>query len=273
VTEKRITEKLKSAFLCHSTRPDKLFFFHSTDSTNERAKRYPLEVCHDEEIDLGADSGASLFIADSQSAGRGRLGRSFVSNGGAGIYMSFRFTTDAPLSRVVAITPFAAVAVCRATEALCGIPCDIKWVNDVYVRGKKLAGILTESSICPDGKAAVICGIGINVKRSAMPPEVASIATSLEDHGAQIDPCELMALIAEEFIGGFKNPLSSETVAEYKRRSFLTGKRVRVISPSGEYSATVTGITDSYELCITTDSGEAKSLSTGEVSLKFDNIS
>lgn len=268
---KSIESLLTDTFYRFEKYPDKILYYRMTDSTNERARLFPEGDSPDIEISLGCDSGVSLFIADCQTAGRGRRGRSFVSNNKSGLYMSFRFTLDIPLSEAVAITPFAAVAASRAIERLCGARCDIKWVNDLYLNNKKLAGILTESVSCEAG-TAFICGIGINIKGSELPAEVAKIATSLEEEGYTAERLSLAAAIADEFIRGFSDPWAKDILREYKERSFLIGKTVTVLCASGDYSATVTDITDRFELEVECNNSVRKRLSTGEVSLKLTTL-
>ena len=134
------SEKLKSRGIA-------TVYFSSVDSTNSAARRH------------AAEGGATptLFLADSQSAGRGRMGRSFFSPAETGIYMTLLFdvTHDAPTS-TVALTSAAAVAVVRAASAVAGADCLIKWVNDVYVGGRKACGILAHVGF-PRG-ASRYCG-------------------------------------------------------------------------------------------------------------------
>ncbi len=231
-----------------------------TDSTNQRAKEYA-EKCN--------TPTPVVLIADCQSAGRGRLGRSFLSKGGAGIYMSLLVFPELMAHDAVRLTAYAAVAAARAIEALTPLKTGIKWVNDIYVGEKKLAGILTEGNVNPDGtlKYAVI-GIGINTHKTDR-GELAGIATDIESEcGMRIDRARLAARIAKELLSRLDGLLDSSIVEEYRSRSMLIGRRVRVIKASEEYDALVTDITDTCELAVQRE-GATEVLSTGEVSLKI----
>ena len=213
----------------------------------------------------------AIFIADGQTAGRGRRGRSFVSPHGAGIYMSLLITNAGELGSFTSVTAFAAVAVARAIERVCGLRVDIKWVNDIYYKGKKLGGILTEGALSSDMRTAsyVIVGIGINVLRSDLPDEVAEIASSIEDMtGVRVDRGLLIAEIAAELERGIDNPSAQATVEEYRRRSFLVGREVTVHKLGGSYSARVVGIGDDMSLKLLLPDGSEEDLITGEVSVR-----
>ena len=124
----------------------------------------------------GADDTAVTALT--QTAGKGRLGRSFQSPEG-GLYLSALWR-DCGGAELLRVTPMAAVAVCRAVERLCGAKCGIKWCNDVVLAGRKLCGILTESQLRPDGSAEwLVVGIGVNVAQTAFPSDIADTATSL----------------------------------------------------------------------------------------------
>ena len=128
----------------------------------------------------GAAEGTTL-IADTQTGGRGRRGRTFASPEG-GVYLS-TLLRPAPNTKTGLITCLAAVAACRAIESLCSLWVEIKWVNDLYLNGRKVAGILAEGVLAPDGTlSAVVIGIGINVY-GTLPPELSTIATTLEREG------------------------------------------------------------------------------------------
>ena len=265
----KFLKELKAYFKACQAAPSKILYYTVTDSTNERARRYPEEKKSDAKATVNGTKGVTLFVADSQSRGRGRLERRFVSNAGSGLYMSIKFPYHGSLSDAVGITPLAAVSVCRATERLCGAKPKIKWVNDVYVGEKKLAGILTESIVGESGIREFICGIGVNISPSDMPPEVKSIATDLLSEGFSVSPAALCAKITEEFLLGLDDVWSFETVNEYKSRSFIPGKAVTVTEGNEVYSATALNVSDRYELLIELSDGSKRNLSAGEVSLKL----
>ncbi|MBO7303650.1 MAG: biotin--[acetyl-CoA-carboxylase] ligase [Clostridia bacterium] len=238
----------------------RIFRYKITDSTNQRAREYAEEP--------GAYL-PSVFVSEGQSAGRGRMGRHFDSERGAGIYMTFLFRpTD--ISDVGRITADTAVKVCRAIERVAPVSLDIKWVNDVYVGGKKLAGILTEAKFGAEYGLAeyVAVGVGINLKSRKFPDGLDKIATTLEDaSGVAVSADDLIYPLIEEF---FSRGEPSEFIAEYRRRSIAVGKRVLVSEHSGaSYYADAVGITDGAGLLLSRD-GEVRELFSGEISIKFE---
>jgi len=139
----------------------------------------------------GADDWC-VVVADAQTAGRGRLGRAWVSPPGAGIYASVVLHPADAVAGLITIA--AGVAIAEGVEAATGLAADLKWPNDVYVGGRKLAGILAEGGATPGRRAHVVLGFGINVLPAAYPPEVASRATSVEaELGRQVDRGLLLA--------------------------------------------------------------------------------
>ncbi len=158
---------------------DRIHVFRSLESTNLTAKKMALD---------GAPTG-TVVIAEEQTKGRGRMGRSFYSPPSGGIYISFILQPRFDASKSVLITTAASVAVCKAIENVTGISCRIKWVNDVYLGEKKICGILTEAvTDFESGRIEyVVLGIGINYNtaQSAFPSELSGIAGSLLDHGQQ----------------------------------------------------------------------------------------
>ena len=240
-----------------------IIVYKTIDSTNTQAK-------------LAVESGQyknAVFIASEQTAGRGRLGRSFISEGGKGLYLSILLGGPLEPDLAVSLTTYMAVIASRCIESLTATEPKIKWVNDIYLGGKKVAGILTEGKADESAEALefAVVGIGINLLKQEFDPEVKCIATTVEDEcGKKVDVNTLAAMIVKEF---FENlPLllagSKEIAAEYKSRSFLIGERVTVIKPTESYTATVTDITDRCELALTLDSGDQEILSTGEVSVR-----
>ena len=231
------------------------------DSTNTQAK-------------LSADSGQykdAVFVASAQTAGRGRLGRSFISEGGKGLYLSILLGGPFAPDFAVSLTTYMAVIAARCIEKLSGTNPQIKWVNDIYLGGKKLAGILTEGKADESGESLgyAVVGIGINLLKQEFDSEVKSIATTLEDEcGKKVDVNTLAAMIVKEFFENIPLAGTTEIAKEYKSRSFLIGERVNVIKPTETYEALVTDITNKCELVLKLDDGKTEILSTGEVSVR-----
>lgn len=241
----------------------KIFRYEMTDSTNTRAREY----AKSENPQLPA-----VFIADGQSAGRGRRGRSFDSECGSGLYISFLFKPHGAARDAVRITLRAAVALSRALSRVCGLNTEIKWVNDILVGGKKLAGILTEGEIDSNGRLEyAVCGIGVNLNSRAFPPELTDIATTVEDStGAKPDREALVEALISEF---FSDTDDSEIMEEYRRLSAVIGKSVEVHKLTGEvFSATAIAITDGGELVVEDGYGRRESLISAEVSLKLNRL-
>lgn len=225
-------------------------YLEETDSTNRVAKALARQ---------GAPHGTAV-TALRQNAGRGRLGRAFFSPEG-GIYLSMILRPDlAPVERTL-LTPMAAVAVCRAVEKLCGLSPRIKWVNDLYLRDKKLCGILCEAA-----DDAVIVGIGLNY---AMPPEgfpadLSAIAL-YPPEGGPVSREELEKAIAEAVL----NADPGGCMAEYRARNLVPGKPVTVYPIGGQpYSALAKEIDDRGRLVVQTND-KTLTLDSGEVSVRF----
>ena len=224
------------------------------DSTNTALK---------EMAQQGARIGTTL-IAQRQTGGRGRLGRQFHSVEG-GLYLStlLRPTNSDPGS----ITCRAAVAAARAIESLCPANIDLKWVNDVYLNGRKVAGILAEGVFAPDGHlTAVVLGIGINVY-NPLPAALEDIATSLANEGYHLTREQ----VAAAFLNGLTQVLCADAsvMEEYRRRNVVLGRQVTVMRGSETYPATAESITDEGHLVVRTTDNEIRTLSSGEVSVKL----
>lgn len=217
---------------------------------------------------MGAPEG-TVVIADHQSAGRGRMGRSFMSPRGTGLYMSILLRPKLPASDALLITTAAAAAVAGAIEKHTGKPTAIKWVNDIYSDGKKVCGILTEGQALSDGSLDfAVLGIGVNLTL----PEggfggLKDIAGAIFD-SAGFDKDALASDILNNFFGYYKVLESKPHYGDYCARDMLSGKTVTVYR-AGEalYDAVVKGIGDDFSL-ITEHCGITEKLSTGEVSVR-----
>ena len=235
--------------------------YKKIDSTNTQARLFA-------ENKKGSHA---IFIASEQTKGRGRLGRTFVSSKNKGLYLSILLNEKLPPELATSLTTYMAVIASRAIHTVSGVLPKIKWVNDLYLGGKKLAGILTEgkASETEDTLDYAVVGIGINLLKQNFPEDVKSIATTLEDEcGKRIDRYDLAAAIIKGFFENLHLVGSREIAEEYKSQSFLIGERVTVIKPTVEYEATVKDITDKCELILTLDDSSTEILSTGEVSVR-----
>lgn len=208
----------------------------------------------------GAPMG-TVLIADRQTGGRGRLGRQFHSPEG-GLYLSVL------IPPADTVTCRAAVAAAQAIESLCDAKIDIKWVNDLYLNGRKVAGILAEGVLSPDGAlTAVVLGIGINVEEMTFPADLQSIATSLGNEGYSLTREDLAAA----FLTGLTQTLCADVsvMDEYRRRNLVLGRQITVLRGGETYPATAEGITDGGHLLVRTADGTLRELNSGEVSIRF----
>ena len=234
--------------------------YDSLDSTNNLLKKLAAEGSHD----------GTAAIALTQTGGKGRLGRSFFSPEGCGLYMSVLLRRGIPVELAKLLTPLAAVAVAEALERCGSKKIGIKWVNDLYADGKKVCGILTESQISSDGSALnwAVVGIGVNLVE---PP--CGYPDGIKDRaGAAFDSASesLRERAAREILLSLGSRLKSlgsrKFIEDYRARSILTGREVTVL-PEG-IPARVKGIDSDCRLIVNTPSGE-RLLESGEVSLKL----
>lgn len=220
----------------------------------------------------GAPAG-TVIIADTQTAGRGRMGRSFSSPPGTGLYMSVLLRPDLSAEDMLLITPAAAVAAAEAIEAVSAGRAGIKWVNDIWIDGLKVCGILSEAAFKRDGISPeyAILGIGINVyePEGGFPEELAGIAGSLFGNAGQI-PDIRNRLTAEILIRTGKyctDIMNSGFIDKYRERSVLTGKKV--YNPADNtLLGTVISIDDRCRLIVRTDDGETRVISSGDISVR-----
>ena len=233
--------------------------YEETASTNLLAK------------ELFKDDGA-VVIAEKQSAGRGRMGRNFFSPEGSGLYMSVSVKRDILPDDMVFITVAAAVAVSRAIDRLFDISTQIKWVNDIYYKGKKVCGILAETvwNSEKDKPLHIVVGIGVNTSEpcGGFPEEIKDKAAALPDKNVSRNA--LAAEVINELDKILDEFEKKDFLEEYRQKSCLTGKKVTVIPINGrEFEAEVLGIDDNAHLVIIKDNGEKTNLFTGEVSIKI----
>ena len=212
-----------------------------------------------------------LVCAETQGEGRGRFGRRFFSPERPGVYMSYVLRPKLHAERAVMITSLAAVAVARAIEALSGAAVGIKWVNDLYMSGRKVCGILCEAGLDFESGAMdyVVLGIGINVARMTFPEALQDIATSVGNEcGRDICRCQLIAEISNQLEALYPQLESGAFMAESRARSVVIGRDVTVLRGEEQYPAHVLDIDAQGRLVVQTEDG-VKKLGTGEISLKL----
>ena len=211
-----------------------------------------------------------VLAAEKQTSGRGRLGRSFESPEG-GLYLSMLLYPQCRAEETATLTPCAAVAVSRALEKVCGLTPEIKWPNDLQSNGKKLCGILTESSVfC--GRRYVIIGLGLNVNTdvSAFPPEVRDLATSvLCETGGRTDLEKLAGQIIRELDAMVESWTEDKSfcLSEYRERCSSLGCDIYLIRGEEKIEAHALDVDESFAL-IVEQSGEKKRIDFGEISVR-----
>lgn len=240
--------------------------FDEIDSTNTYAKQIALS---------GALDG-TVVVANCQTAGRGRMDRSFQSPRDKGVYLSVLLRPELPPDRLLSVTALAGVAVCRTVERVCGVCPGLKWPNDPVLGKKKLCGILTELAL--EGETgrvqSLVLGIGINVlqTRKDFPPEVAEMATSLAmELGRPVSrPALAAALIQEldQLYADLKAGDLSAYLSAYRRDCVNLGRTVQLIGPEGRETVTAVDIDQDFGLVVRDADGAEKTVRSGEVSVR-----
>ena len=239
----------------------RLLVFDSIDSTNDYLKREAAQLAE-----------GTVVIANEQTGGKGRLGRKFFSPPSMGIYMSMLLKPDCEPLQAATLTANIAVAVCKAIEKVSPFSPDIKWINDLYLRGKKICGILCESSITDHRLDYVVAGIGLNVitRPDDFPPELLKTAGSIYSQtGEVIDRGKLIMAIVEELDAMYAAWKKDPTVYldEYKSRCKMLGHEVEIYNSEGSFTVLAEDISEDFGLTVRYENGEKKTLHAGEVSV------
>ena len=246
ITEHIFPEKLSSCTV-HKT----------VDSTNTDARRRV----------LGGEQSPLLVLAEEQTCGRGRMGRSFYSPVNTGLYMSVALSADG-YGSVVGTTSAAAVAVMRAIKEVYGIQTEIKWVNDLYLGEKKVCGILAES-FSHNGIFYTVIGIGINLFTTDFPEELTDKAGSLMPLRGSKN-----ALASKIYRNLYKLICQLPDVSfmeDYRKYSCVLGKKVEFIQNGESFFGLAESISDDGALYVRLDNGEVRVLASGEISLRTSN--
>ena len=212
----------------------------------------------------------TVVVAEEQTAGRGRLGRVWYSEKSSGIYASVILRPDLSPNAAPIITLMAGVAAQRAIAGATGLNADIRWPNDILVKGKKVCGILTEMSAELDRLHTVVLGIGINVNHREMPAELKEIATSLRiETRRTCSRVHLLAALLKELDKLYRVLLKGGGAAIAERwaaaSTYAQGKRVRVVAHDGDFFATTAGLEPTGALRIRHDDGREECLVSGEI--------
>lgn len=227
-----------------------------------------------DELDLLAKNGAdeiAVMLSESQTLGKGRMGRSFHSPKGSGIYMSILLRPSFLPEDCNLLTPMTAVAAVKAIEEVLSVKADIKWVNDIYINGKKVAGILTRASFSSASKTDyVIVGIGINltVPKGGFHEEIKNIAGALKDEVSHPERDRLVGVFLRKFLSYYKSMPEVAFYEEYRKRLLYVGEKITVREKESFYTATVLGVNESLQLEVLTLDGKKKTLYTEEITIR-----
>lgn len=239
-----------------------LHIFPELDSTNHECRKL---------IRQGAPHG-TVVAANCQTAGKGRQGRTFCSPAGSGLYFSVLLVPHLPLQDAPFLTACAAVAAARAIDALCGTQVQIKWVNDLFLAGKKFCGILTEGEVSLESGLLehAVVGIGINIRntRNSLPEELREKVTSIEEAvpGCQVQRAALLAAILYELERELAALPERRFLSEYRRRSCLVGKTAEIAMEDGtRKKVAVLEIADDCGLVVRDQYGNVETLHAGDV--------
>ena len=258
VTAGEVASRMKTTWIGRDVR-----YLPSVGSTNTVAKQLGEE---------GASEGV-LVIADEQTAGKGRRGRSWQIPAGSSVQMSLLLRPALAPERISMVTLVMGLAVAEAIRDLYGLEAGIKWPNDVVIGGKKITGILTEMSAELQAVHYIVIGTGINVNVTTFPEELAGRATSLEiELGRKVSRAELVAQTMSRFEEAYELFLQTQDLSllteRYQALLLNRGREVRVLEPGHEFTGTARGINTLGELLVETEDGTVRKIYAGEVSVR-----
>jgi BirA family transcriptional regulator, biotin operon repressor / biotin---[acetyl-CoA-carboxylase] ligase len=238
-------------------------FFHTISSTNDEALTW---------AQAGAKDGV-LVVADTQTAGRGRLDRRWITQPGSALAFSLVIRPQAAeIDRLGLFPPLGALAVCTALEEEVDLQPEIKWPNDVLLNGRKLCGILLEASWLGDHLQALVVGIGVNVLNGSVPPpeELLFPATCLENElGGPVDLEQLLHGILKAFLGWRSRMVSEQFLQAWEKRLAFKGRQVSIENSGGQpITGVVAGINPSGDLRLQSTGGQEIYIAAGDVRLR-----
>ena len=243
---------------------EQIHYFKTIDSTNTRAKAMAA---------ANAPHG-TVLIADSQSGGRGRMGRSFHSPAGCGIYLSVILRPNCQAKDLMHLTCSTGVAACNAIEKVCSVRPGIKWTNDLILGKRKLGGILTELSMLPNGMVDwAVVGIGINCCQTSedFPEDIRNIATSLQSTLSKtIDRVQVTAALLLELEAMARHLLThrNDTLAIYRKDCVTLGQEVSIVAGEIIRHGKAVDIAPDGALVVDFPDGHRENVNSGEVSIR-----
>ncbi len=246
-----------------------IFVYKTVGSTNDVLKKMALDKAKE----------GTLVVAEEQTHGKGRKGKSFFSPYGKGIYMSILLYPSFSVQTAGLLTSAAAVAVAESIDELCEVQTGIKWVNDVFIKDKKACGILTEASMSIEnhGLEYVIVGIGINIElpETGFPSEIESKAAAVFQDKEKIPDIrsKLCANIVNRFTRYYKNLEQRTFLDAYKKKLFFLNQKITVVAGKETTVATALDIDENCHLLVRMEDGTEKYLDSGEISIIPGNFS
>lgn len=254
LSAERIRESVRTAWAGRE-----IEWLMSVDSTNRYARQRSRE---------GAAHG-TLVIAERQTGGRGRRGRSWISPAGEGVFMTLILRIEREqLAGAAQLSLRTALAVSRAISRASGLDARIKWPNDIVCQGRKVCGMLLEMEMTPDGGCAIAAGVGVNVHQRALPEEIAATASSLDLlAGGAVSREKVVCAFLEEMEAVLAMD-GDAAMAAYRERSATLGCRVQVISPSETFTGTAQEVTSGGSLLVLQDGGPVREVLAADVSVR-----
>ena len=256
-TPEEVKENLKTRYMGQT-----IYYEKEIDSTNQEAKKFAR---------AGAEEG-TLVIADKQTAGKGRLGRSWESPSGTGIWMSLILRPHLLPKDASQITLIVGLSLCEAIEEVTGLSTQIKWPNDIIINKKKVCGILTEMSAEMEGIKYIIPGIGINVNMKAFPENLPHATSLAIEGGKEYSRKAIITNFLEKFEVDYEQYKKDAHLGKFKERyekkCINLHQKVKILGGNQEIIAEALGITHTGALRIRHEDGTEEEVFSGEVSVR-----
>ena len=249
----RFSEGSLRAALANQSLP--IYIYDTVDSTNNQAKR----------LLANGTSEPFMVVAETQTKGRGRHGRTFYSPSGVGLYMTVAISPGQAVTDALGITAYAAVSVVQSIYAQTGLSARIKWVNDLYLNGQKICGILTEAVTDFESGTveSLLVGIGINLRKSIVPTELQGIIGALDVHTPIKN--QLAAAITDRLLGYL--PGDTTHLALYRAYSMTLNRAVQCTQGNESFIGTAVAINEDGALVVQNADGSLRTLRSGEARL------